>query len=33
MMLFAKQLSDHDVAAVAAYYQSLEPAATAGGSP
>jgi alcohol dehydrogenase (cytochrome c)/quinohemoprotein ethanol dehydrogenase len=33
MMLFAKQLSEHDVAAVAAYYQSLEPAATAGGSP
>jgi alcohol dehydrogenase (cytochrome c)/quinohemoprotein ethanol dehydrogenase len=33
MMLFAKQLSDRDVAAVAAYYQSLEPGAAAGGSP
>jgi alcohol dehydrogenase (cytochrome c)/quinohemoprotein ethanol dehydrogenase len=33
MMLFAKQLSARDVAAVAAYYQSLEPAAAAGASP
>jgi len=33
MLLIAKQLSDRDVAAVAAYYQSLAPAAAAGGSP